>query len=47
MAKTKSLTIFFEKIKNKTLRVLAYMLDPVGALASLRWSGMTTGFVFF
>jgi hypothetical protein len=30
------LPIYSLKTKNKTLRVLAYVLDPVGALASLR-----------
>jgi hypothetical protein len=43
LSKTKSLTILTKKqrTKNKTLRVLAYVLDSVGALASLRLSGMT------
>jgi hypothetical protein len=31
--------IFFKKTKNKTLRVLAYMLDPGSALALLAGPG--------
>jgi hypothetical protein len=41
------LPIYFKKTKNKTLRVLAYVLDPGSALAIARWSGVTTAFVFF